>query len=486
MADRLTVPLSQHLGLTHEQLEEIGILDVILGTDTKLFIDPKLLDGSQVPELHGSREDIKLYFSDLIRIHKQSDKVPRLQQETVDRIAIKEPQGLSIGYGDSRDSGTAIPESVARQSLRSLSEMILVGVEDERVMELLGLFIEGFGPDSISDLVVHIIYSRLCEATQRISKDLRVDTREFKINGKEYQLPAHPFKNHQLIFIPYDIVRNLPLATDWEEVIAAAQHNAAMRQSFNEIVGDAVKQFIKGIKKNPSILTSNKTKMETLIKVYADAQIEPYDIVNDPLAQNRITKYSASLPDILDTAGRKPTDLASLITLINDKVIEQYRRCIENNAGNTLLYKRSGQAVDPTKPVKEDAAQTLFFMVADIICATHDILLSREPNAGQGAVDFSLGTGYKDKVLVEIKKSTNNKLLDGYSNQLESYIENEKAAHAFYVVVVVKEANKTNEDSQLNKLQKEYAKNIREGKKCPTLVVIDGLIHESPSKRDSQ
>lgn len=136
--------------------------------------------------------------------------------------------------------------------------------------------------------------------------------------------------------------------------------------------------------------------------------------------------------------------------------------------------------------MKEDAAQILFFLVADIICAAHDVLLAREPNAGQGAVDFSLGTSYSDKVLVEIKKSTNGKLLDGYSNQLKSYIENEKAAHAFYVVVVVKKSNKTNKTSQLNELQKEYAKNIREKKKCPTLVVIDGLIHESPSKRDSQ
>ncbi|QQS17405.1 hypothetical protein IPL44_03865 [Candidatus Saccharibacteria bacterium] len=486
MADRKTIPLSQHLGLTHEQLEEIGILDVILGTDTKLFIDPKLLEGSQTPELHGSRDDIKNYFGDLIRIHKQSDKVPRLQQEAINRIAIKEPKGLSIGYGDSRDSGTAIAESVAKQSLRSLSEIILVGVEDERVMELLGLFIEGFGPDSISDLVIHIIYPRLCKATERIAKDLGVSTEKFEINNVKYQLPAHPFKKHQLIFIPYDVVRDLPLATDWEGVIAAAQYNSAMRQSFNEIVGDAVKEFIKGIKKNPSVLTGNKSKMETLIKVYADAEIEPYDIVTDPLSQNRITEYGASLPSTLDTTGQKPTNLTALIKLVNDKIIEQYRRCIEHNAGNTLLYKRKGQAVDPTQPVKEDAAQTLFFLVADIICAAHDVLLAREPNAGQGAVDFSLGTSYSDKVLVEIKKSTNGKLLDGYSNQLKSYIENEKAAHAFYVVVVVKKSNKTNRTSQLNELQKEYAKNIREKKKCPTLVVIDGLIHESPSKRDSQ
>lgn len=479
---RQTIPLSQHLGLTHDQLEEVGVLDVILGTDTKLFIDPKLLEGSQIPELKGSSADIKDYFSELIRIHKLSGNIPRLQMEAINRIAIKEPRGLSIGYGDSRDSGTAISISVAKQSLKSLSEMILVGIDDEKVMELLGLFISGFGPDSISDLIIHIIYDRLCAETERIAKDLEVKTKQYTLNGKDYLLPKHPFKSHQLIFIPYDVVRDLPLATDWEEVIVAASHNAKVRDDFNSIVGTAVKAFIKGIKKNPSLITGSKSKMETLIQVYSEAQVEPYDIVKDPIAQNRLTEYATRLPEIVDATGTSPLNVNELIAFVNDKIIEQYRRCIQNNAGNTLLYKRNGQAVDPSKPVKEDAAQTLFFTVADILCSVHNILLSREPNAGQGAVDFSLGTGYAQKILVEIKKSNNN-LLNGYGAQLESYIENEKAAHGFYVVVVVNKANIDNPDSQLNQLKQLYAKNIREKKICSTLVVIDGLIHESPSKR---
>jgi hypothetical protein len=109
-------------------------------------------------------------------------------------------------------------------------------------------------------------------------------------------------------------------------------------------------------------------------------------------------------------------------------------------------------------------------------------MLSREPNAGQGAVDFSIGTGYRQKVLVEIKKSNNGSLKNGYFKQIERYIENEKAGHGFYVVVVVDERGATNPQSQLNELKQIFAQKIARGEKTPTLVIVDGLIHLSPSK----
>jgi hypothetical protein len=481
---RNTITLHKHLGVTAAQLRQAGVMNVLLGTDTKLFVDPKLIGKSSVPEFSGADSDIHDYFKDLIAIHKQSEHVERLQRIAIGKIAIKEPQGLSIGYGNRRDSGTSIKISVARQALKSLSEVILVGLEDEKVMELLGLFIKGFGPDSISDLVIHINYLRFCEYTQRVAKELDIKTRSYRISGQVFKLPAHPHKPHQLIFIPRDIVRDLPLATSWEEVIAAAQHNARLRSSFNKIVGSAVKAFVKGIKSNPSLITSSSESMKTLIGVYNQAKIKPYDSNVDPLAHDRILEYEPNLEKNLKPPSKKILTLDEVLDFVNDEVIKQYRRCIENNAGNTLLYRRKGKdAVDPTQPVKEDAAQTLFYLVADILCRLNNVMLNREPNAGQGAVDFSLGKGYHEKILVEIKKSTNKKLLDGYNKQLKDYIENEKAAHGFYVVVVVSEQSNLNKDSQLNQVKRLYAENIRNKKKCPTLVVINGLIRPSPSKR---
>ncbi|MEZ4114564.1 MAG: hypothetical protein R3B65_04030 [Candidatus Paceibacterota bacterium] len=81
-------------------------------------------------------------------------------------------------------------------------------------------------------------------------------------------------------------------------------------------------------------------------------------------------------------------------------------------------------------------------MIADLYCQQSNILLSGESDAGRGPVDFSLGIGYNEKVLVEIKKSTNKSLESGYKDQIEAYQKSEKAIQSFYVVIIVKEIKK--------------------------------------------
>ena len=175
MSEKKTISLSKHLNVSRKQLEEKGVFDSTLGIDTKLFIDPKLLTNSDIPEFSKSRELILDYFNNLINIHKKSAKIPRLQKIAIDMLAVKEPIGLSIGYGEKTDKGTAISKPVAKEILLSATEMLSVGVEDPEIMELLGLFVENFGPDSISDLNAHIIYEDLCNFTQRVSDELNLD-----------------------------------------------------------------------------------------------------------------------------------------------------------------------------------------------------------------------------------------------------------------------------------------------------------------------
>lgn len=64
-------------------------------------------------------------------------------------------------------------------------------------------------------------------------------------------------------------------------------------------------------------------------------------------------------------------------------------------------------------------------------CSLANIFLAREPNAGIGAVDFSLGKGYDTKILVEIKKSNNKELENGYKKQITAYEKSEASKHSF-------------------------------------------------------
>ena len=59
-------------------------------------------------------------------------------------------------------------------------------------------------------------------------------------------------------------------------------------------------------------------------------------------------------------------------------------------------------------------AERLFYAVADADREANNVDLNREPNAGNGRVDFKLSKGYTARVLVEVKKSSNSDLLNGF------------------------------------------------------------------------
>ncbi len=481
-----TISLSKHLGTTRIVLEKAGVFDSTLGIDTKLFIDPKLLTETSIPEFSNSRLRILEYFEELLRIHRQSNVSPRLREEVISRLATPEPPGLSIGYGNKTDNGTSIPRNIAISILRSASEILAVGINDPEIMELLCLFVKGFGPDSISDLTVHIIYEELCNYTQRIAKEINCKVKKFNIGNNYYTLPSHPFKKLPVIFIPIEVLCPLPIVNSWDDISSAAQQNMKLREEMSKIVFPVLRDEItKFERKSDDEKRVVKEGIISLLKVYREIEIAPYDLAEDKCGYYGINPFVESNDHDISPSS-KPKDAGQLIVSVRE-LIQQYRRAIEDNGGNRLLYRKdSSHKLLADQPHREDVAQIIFYLISDIYCEKANILLSREPNAGRGPVDFSLGTGYDAKAIVEVKKSTNNDLLGGYSKQVTTYQKSERAAHSFYVVLKVREAQQKKKGkktvSQLEKLEEIYQDYIRKKIPCPELVVIDAIVHPSASK----
>src|SRR5690606_1863416 len=173
----------------------------------------------------------------------------------------------------------------------------------------------------------------------------------------------------------------------------------------------------------------------------------------------------------------------SLLSAIR-KLIRQYERAIVDNGGNKLLYRKTETGGLTKNPHREDVAQIIFYLLADQFCAAVNIALARESDAGRGPVDFWLANSYDTKVLVEIKKSTNKSLVDGFDKQVLAYEKSENAFHSFYVVILVKD-RKLNKDGeyidQLEKLERKYEKRLKNKMTTPEHVIIDGLVYPSPS-----
>jgi hypothetical protein len=419
---------------------------------------------------------LKAYFTPIITLLKACKAAGDIAWETaVIRLQFKEEQGAALGYSGAGSSGRGIGPQLASVLVHRGKQIVDLGIEDTEAFELIGLFQEDFGPDLLSDMAVSILKDRFFAYTQRLATHLNLNpTKKFRFKQKDWILPVHPDGKTVLIFVPSEILTPLPVALDRSEIEEVAQFNAEVRQKWNEIIAAAAKE-----KRHPSkpeireMLLSTPKNLSDLIDVYKKAAGNGYDFARDPLGLFSWDYFgrtaAQSFPIVIKTT--RPKTIAELRQVL-DLIVAQFKRNIEENKLYEVLYGESGH------PRPEVFPQRLFYAIADTYCNANDVDLSREPNAGNGPVDFKLSAGYKGRVLVEIKKSTNPQLLHGFEMQLDAYQKSEATEESMYLILRVADGQIGIEDVLALRKRK-----LKEGLKVPDIVVIDARKRPPASKR---
>ena len=147
-----------------------------------------------------------------------------------------------------------------------------------------------------------------------------------------------------------------------------------------------------------------------------------------------------------------------------------FKSLVENNGLSSLLFNDSGV------PKKEPVAQLLFFGIASFCCTANNIDLTREGNNGRGPVDFKLSRGSMDKVLVEVKLTSNNQLRHGIEKQLPVYMNQENTHKAIYLII------DTGHPKALKNFEDFYRNLSSDIKNKITYYVIDATSKPSASK----
>jgi hypothetical protein len=342
------------------------------------------------------------------------------------------------------------------------------------MFELIGLFQERFGPDLLSDMAVAILKERFLLYTQRVTKELAIQrSKEFTIGSKQWLLPVHPNGVRGLILVPAELLTPLPVALDRSEIWEVAEFNAEVRSHWNAIITAASKEQ-RDISKGEirEMLFSRPKNLADLIEVYRRAAGNKYDFDKDPhglLSWEFIGIAAAEgAPLVID--NKQPKTVSELRDVLR-LIISQFKKNVEENKLYQVLYGDG-------RPRREEFSQRLFFATADTYCAANNVDLNREPNAGNGPVDFKLSAGYNARILVEVKKSINADLLHGFETQLPAYEQSEATQESIYLIMRVSEG-----ESAMKDVLALREKKMEEGKKVPDVVVIDARKKPSASKR---
>lgn len=462
---------NEYFGIDGKIYEKKGVFNPVIGVDSLFFVDPLLLSKASAPELKNGLKKVREYFSDIILLIKTGNLKAR--KKAFKKLIFRELKGVGIGYGDSSDDGSAIGPELAQKLLCTAEELIEMGITSPAIFEVMGLFEDNFGPDRLSDALIRILKNDLFKYTERVTKEFRIkNTRFIKTYEKDYMVPQHPLQRKPLIFIPEDILRDLPVAHDYHEIAELAIFNEELRERFNRLIAPC---FVTEKNKKPTkkeirdYLLSDKSKIDILIKAYESCNPNPYDFDNDP---SGLYLWLEKAKELVEQNPIEiiphPTE-ADLTKIVQD-IIYAFKEFIENKGGWKSLYDNN------KKPLNESHARHFFYATAILYCKNHDIDISPESNAGQGPVDFKLSKGYSNKIVVEVKLTSGN-VRQGYEKQTRIYQESEEAKESYYLVVMVTERSKALEDIL------EFSREEEENKELhPIIIEVDGREKPSASK----
>ncbi|TMP15879.1 hypothetical protein [Pseudoalteromonas sp. S2893] len=458
-------------------IEKLGVVNVLLNTDTQLFIDPMLLEESSHKEMReGASSSYKKRFNNIIKLlslSKLEDDVPWRNAKRLFKFS--EISWTCLGYGTSV-RGSGFGKDLIASTLDTAAQIVSLGVDDVDLFMALALFEEGIGPDRISDMTTNIIINDLIDFSLNINKTLKIPTKEFKIDGSKYNLVENPYSGQPILFVPNDIVRDLPIASDWSDISRVVRENEELREKVNHHVGEVWSTMTRRQKDRlKKAALKSKSSFQQVIDMIREVSPNPYDFKSDRNGEAFWTELLQTIPKSypfdLSTYSQRVLTPKEVLDVVN-KILSQFQELIENKGLWKELWDESG------KPRKEKAAQRLLFSIAYSYCKANNLDLSPEADSGNGPVDFKLSQGSDSKVVIEIKLSTNGSLVHGFEKQLEIYKRADDTDLGIFLIVDV--GGIGNKYAQVQRVRDEF---LNEYGTASKIWYVDGNQRASASKR---
>ncbi len=467
--------ISTLLNVSSKDLDSKGVFDGFVDIDARLHVDPSLLSICKIPEFEKSYEEFQNYFNEILiilsKVQYQGDIFFKAAQK---RLIFKEQGSTALGYSKKGVAGNAIGPGLAKQIATTSVTIVKAGLTDPVIFELVPFFEENIGADRISDMTIAILFDNFLEFTQRIANELHAKTFTYTYNNRSYKIPVDKETNSPIVFIPKNLLNNLPLAKSWDDIDKVCKYNSDLRDRVCKIIGFSWKSAsLRSKSQIKNVLLDNIDVFKDLIKQYKEKPKSHYDFINDPLgeliwaelSEKAVVEFPVDFSKFKTITSKNILDVVTLIC-------EQYGSLIENNGWFEYLYDNKGNL----KP--ERASQLLFYGIAESYCIANNLDLNRETNAGIGSLDFKVSKGFNAKVNVEIKYTTNPGLIRGFVNQLPAYNRAEKTDYSIYLVIQT-----SNNQQRIDSLLKLANQRSNSGERIPEIIIIDGRKQLSASKR---
>lgn len=435
---RIAPPLlfSAAFSIDPAELRGRGVLDPALNVDTKLFIDPLLLPFSRYDAFASSGwKRYEEHFGRVISALSKSEAIADRFWIIARRLLqFREIKWTCLGYGAATISGSGSGKLLTDAMMQSAQAIIRHGIDDPELFLAFPLFEDGIGPDRISDMTTNVIAPEIVSFTASIAKELEVPTRLQHLStigaGRlSAELPWNHLAGGPVLLLPEDVLRALPISTDWG-AIADNVENVASDVSRHIIELWQTKSSKSKADLKEAVLRDAKTA-RWLLDTIASIDPKSYNFSVDPEYEVLWRELGERVASSSGIQIRPPLSHTKeeLLRVVSD-IVATFRFLVEERRLSEELYLPDGRTRT------EKAAQRLFFAVAYAHCKANNIDITPEADTGNGPVDFKFSSGFAGRVVVEIKLSKG-KVVSGFERQIAKYAAAEETDAAIYLVLDV-------------------------------------------------
>lgn len=464
----MPVSFCDEFNVNKDKLEKLGVFNLILDVDTKVFLDPGLLYDADIEIFDLASQKINDYFSKIISLLLASDCVGDMYWNKADSmLKFKEITETCVGYSNRSTNGNAIGTRLRKEVLLTMKDLLSKGINDPILFQLLGVFQKDIGCDRVSDLVTYILIEDIIKYTESVLEKLDIPCNQFKIN-KKYDVKSilNPYNNKPILLLPYSLLTPLPIAECFDDIEWVCMENQRVRDIINDYV-DLENNSKLSKDKILVIMKKHPEFVQQLINRYTSCEKKYYDFNTDI---EKVVKWY-DISSKYTQLNQMKLDFNSTdedVYNVAYKLAIQFKNLIENKGLWKHLY-------DKGKTLHERFSQDLFFAISDMYCKMNNIDISREVNNGNGPVDFKLSCGSKNKVIVEVKLTSNGQLIHGLEKQIPFYQSQEDNCKAIYLVI--NNGNDKRAQDILDLFHNNDYSNIE-------LILVDGTQKLSASKRN--
>lgn len=446
--------------------------DVLLDSDTRLFVDPFLIYKETKGHWAKAHDDLIAHFDEVFMLLAKSGLKANSPYFTkaVGHLVFPEPEEFCLGYTSRGTRGSGGGYKLATQIAKAMRAAIQRGISHLDHFELLGVFNTGIGPDRISDLTCTILKKYFIEYTAQVAKKLGIATVEWEMSvgprGQDTMdawLPENPCSGEPILVVPKRFLRRLPTLYAeewWEWHVHRAELNIDLLENVRK------KEIVEEAAKHVSTVSEWVDEVE-------EGKASPYDVDGDPdlvwrwdpITAQWVSQHSLNL---------SPYKRADRYPKLVELLIRQYKQFIEQESGWKHLWNDDGSEKH------EDAAQSLFRGIAKHYCRANGIAIDREVNLGQGPVDFKFSRGREFTAHLEVKKLHNGSFWDGLQKQLIAYMLSDECKDGWLLAIQLRPKGVSEQRLEelpeaVEKLSTASGLNIRYGG-------VDGMPRKSASK----